>query len=64
VEHLFFPEGVSERIGVTTKTLAHWRCAGSGPKYVKIGGRIMYRPEDVRDYVAARVINRTSETVA
>lgn len=32
---------------VTSATLATWRCRGSGPPFVKIGGRVLYRLEDV-----------------
>jgi len=28
---------------ISKRTLANWRHNGEGPKYVKIGGRILYR---------------------
>lgn len=34
-------------------TLRYWRCAGIGPPYVKLGGRIKYDLPDVEDYVRA-----------
>jgi Helix-turn-helix domain len=34
-------------------TLRYWRCAGIGPPYVKLGGRIKYDLADVEDYVRA-----------
>lgn len=27
---------------VTERTLANWRSTGQGPRFVKIGGRVMY----------------------
>jgi Helix-turn-helix domain len=34
-------------------TLRYWRCAGIGPAYVKLGGRINYDLADVEAYVRA-----------
>lgn len=38
------PEEVSNRYRgrVAVRTLANWRCLGIGPKFSKIGGRILY----------------------
>lgn len=32
---------------VTSATLATWRSRGHGPKFVKVGGRVLYRLSDV-----------------
>ena len=40
----------SVRLGVTTGTLANWRCAGAGPDYLKIGSRIMYPLDRIEEY--------------
>jgi hypothetical protein len=34
-------------------TLRYWRCAGLGPPFVKLGGRIKYDVDDVDRYVGA-----------
>lgn len=34
-------------------TLRYWRCAGIGPAYVKLGGRVKYDLADVEAYVRA-----------
>jgi hypothetical protein len=34
-------------------TLRYWRCAGVGPPYVQLGGRIKYDLADVEAYVRA-----------
>ena len=36
------PQQMSERMGVSVKTLANQRSAGSGPKFVKVGGAVRY----------------------
>lgn len=38
-------------IGVARQTLARWRHEGSGPPFVRVGSRIFYRAEDVRDWL-------------
>lgn len=32
---------------VASATLATWRSRGTGPRFVKIGGRVLYRLADV-----------------
>jgi predicted DNA-binding transcriptional regulator AlpA len=48
---------VAETLGVAVQTLAAWRCAGRGPKFVKLGtgtgARIAYRESDVEAWVAS-----------
>lgn len=42
----------AEYLGLTTKTLANMRSAGTGPAAYKIGGRIWYDLRDLDVYVA------------
>jgi len=35
---------------ITPETLRKWRTNGYGPVYIKIGGRVLYRPEDIREF--------------
>lgn len=35
---------------VNTRTLANWRSTGQGPKFIKIGGKVLYRVADVEAY--------------
>jgi hypothetical protein len=43
---------LSRRWKISHRTLERWRWAGTGPRYVKIGGRVLYRLEDVESYEA------------
>jgi predicted site-specific integrase-resolvase len=43
----------AERLKVPPGTLRYWRCAGIGPAYVKLGGRVKYDEADVEAYVNA-----------
>lgn len=36
--------------GITIGTLRRWRTTGYGPVYIKVGGRVLYRPEDVKAF--------------
>lgn len=47
-------EQVAERTGVAVSTLRHWRAAGSGPKSARIGRRVVYRADDVEDWINAQ----------
>jgi hypothetical protein len=39
------------------QTLRNWRSKGCGPRYVKIGRSVRYRPEDLRKFINDRVID-------
>ena len=38
---------------VSVGTVRKWRYKGLGPRYIKLGGSVRYRPEDVRAYLSA-----------
>lgn len=38
---------LAEKWGISPRTLQRWRWLNQGPNYLKIGGRVRYRPEDV-----------------
>ncbi|GBQ82337.1 hypothetical protein AA13595_0898 [Gluconacetobacter johannae DSM 13595] len=42
------------------RTLARSRAAGTGPRYVKIGSKFMYRQEDVEEWLASRTFRHTA----
>ncbi|MFG1204407.1 helix-turn-helix domain-containing protein [Xanthobacter aminoxidans] len=41
-------------------TLNTWRCRGRGPKYVKLGGRVFYRPDDLEAFIRSSVVDPTA----
>lgn len=51
---------LSERWTISPRTLERWRWVGEGPAYLKIGGRVVYRLEDVEAYEAERMRTSTS----
>ena len=39
---------------ISKETLANWRCAGTGPAYLKIGGKVLYTRSDVESWENSR----------
>jgi len=52
---------LSRRWNVSPRTLERWRWIGEGPRFLKIGGRVVYRLSDIEDYEAGRVRASTAE---
>lgn len=41
---------VANRLGVSRFTVRSWRLKGIGPRFLKMGRAVRYRPQDVDDY--------------
>jgi len=58
VESLANPSGkttltdidVANRLGISRFTVRSWRLKGVGPRFLKMGRAVRYRPQDVDDY--------------
>lgn len=46
---------LARRWGLSHRTLERWRHRGTGPAHLKIGGRILYRLQDIEAFETARV---------
>ena len=44
---------LSRRWKLSPRTLERWRWLGQGPSFLKLGGRVAYRIEDVEAFEAA-----------
>ena len=53
---------LSRRWNVSPRTLERWRWLKQGPDYLKIGGRIAYRLEDIEAFEAAQLHRVTAGT--
>jgi predicted DNA-binding transcriptional regulator AlpA len=50
-------------LGVSPRTLERHRLTGTGPRFARVGGRLIrYRPSDLADYVERNLRASTSET--
>ena len=59
IKHLNQVE-LSRRWRLSPRTLERWRWMGEGPRYLKIGGRVVYRVEDVEAYEAQQTRESTA----
>jgi hypothetical protein len=50
------PEAAAN-LGIRPNTLEIWRCRDRGPMYAKLGSRIVYDPDDLEAFFAARSIS-------
>ena len=46
---------------ISHRTLERWRWTGEGPKFLKVGGRVVYRLSDIEEYEQAIVRSSTSD---
>jgi hypothetical protein len=62
VTRLLNPRETAELLGRTEGTLAVWRCTRRYDlPFLKIGARVMYHPDDVMAFIAARRRNGHAE---
>jgi predicted DNA-binding transcriptional regulator AlpA len=46
---------------LSERTLERWRVSGNGPKFCKLGRRVVYRSTDLEAWINAHVRQSTSE---
>lgn len=54
VRHLHQAD-LARRWNVSPRTLERWRWLGQGPRFLKIGGRVAYRLEDIEAFETAQI---------
>jgi predicted site-specific integrase-resolvase len=50
---------LARRLKLSPRTLEGWRWRGTGPRFVKAGGRVIYRLEDIQAFEAEQLRQRT-----
>ena len=53
---LYFATDDALRAIAPASTMAHWRCEGRGPAYVKIGLKVAYRGADLNAWLESRTV--------
>jgi hypothetical protein len=53
---LFTEQMLAIRSHCSTSRLQRWRADQRGPAYLKIGGKVLYRLEDLRQYEKAHIV--------
>lgn len=57
---LITPVQLAERFGMTTGALAQMRYRGSGPRFIKLGGRqVRYRESDIQSWLDQQTREQT-----
>ena len=51
------PFQLSRRWGITPKTLQNWRSKFKGPAFIKVGGHVLYRLEDIERFESDNLHN-------
>ena len=52
---------LAERWGLSTATLERWRTNGTGPKYIRLPGKVIYRLCDIEAYENECLVASTAE---
>lgn len=54
LEELLNEHDVAQVYGLSVASVRRWRLLGQGPKYIKIGAAVRYRPSDVSSWLESR----------
>jgi predicted DNA-binding transcriptional regulator AlpA len=57
---LLYQEEVAELLRRPITTLRYWRVTGDGPKSFKLGGRVVYKLEDVEQWIETQYNDDTA----
>lgn len=49
------------QVGIATQTAAVWRLRGFGPRFIKVGSRVMYETSEVSRWLVSRGRKSTSD---
>ncbi len=48
-------------LNLKEQTLAMWAMVGRGPRFIKVGRAVRYRPQDVERYLQANTVGSQSD---
>ena len=57
---LLTPPELARELRMATQTLADWRYRRLGPRYIKRGGRVLYRRDDVDRWIESQAVDPQS----
>ncbi len=57
------PEQAAAALNVPERTIERWRATGTGPRFVKLGRRVAYRPDDLTAFIDAQVRSHTGQSL-
>lgn len=56
--------GAADYTGLATSTLEKMRVFGGGPRYLKLGRAVRYRPADLEVWLSERTVANTSQRLS
>ena len=59
--HYLNSQQVAQLLGLAANTLAKWRLSGIGPRYSKLGRRVVYQRSEIDEWLAGNRYRSTSE---
>src|SRR6185437_6588026 len=62
--YLLTQQEAADETRLSERTLERHRLAGTGPKFVRLGRRVLYRREDVEAWIASNICRSNSEADA
>ncbi|MCW4458792.1 AlpA family transcriptional regulator [Microbacterium sp. MPKO10] len=63
LDSLITADTLAERLGTKRRTVDEWRITGKGPKFIRVGRSVRYRPEAVEAWLLSQERRSTSEEV-
>jgi predicted DNA-binding transcriptional regulator AlpA len=60
----FTTSELAGELELAENTLRVWRVQGRGPKFLKLGSRVVYRRSDIEEWLSASTYHNTSEVGA
>lgn len=55
-DRLYWTRDPALRAIAPYSTMAHWRCEGRGPAFIKLGARVAYRGADLNRWLDERTV--------
>jgi predicted DNA-binding transcriptional regulator AlpA len=62
--HLLNEFAVADMLGVSVATVRRWRLLRQGPRYLKLGAAVRYKPEDISTWLESRPSGGEHQAVA
>lgn len=59
---LYTTKQAADYLNLSDLTLRKWRWEGKLPKFVKLGGKVLYRKQDLDDFIVQQIRISTSDT--
>lgn len=63
-DDILLPTQTADELHTTEGALAQMRYRGTGPRFIKVGARVLYRRSDIRAFLDANTVQRTGDAPA